>query len=109
MVSSLHGIGQKRGIELEQQLLQRVEPGPMHELAIVGVERGAAAAGLASRRMTSGAIHDALHVAEVAPASMIFVPSIGGKSHCPTEATEPRHLVQGVAVLAHTLATLAND
>ncbi|HEX4460502.1 MAG TPA: M20/M25/M40 family metallo-hydrolase, partial [Polyangia bacterium] len=60
-------------------------------------------------RMPSGAIHDALHVAEVAPASMIFVPSIGGKSHCPTEATDTRDLVRGVDVLARTLAILAND
>jgi allantoate deiminase len=109
VVSSLHGIGEKRQVELEQQLLQRVEPGPMHELAISAVERGAVAAGLRSRRMPSGAIHDALHMAEIAPTSMIFVPSIGGKSHCPTEATDPRHLAQGVAVLAHTLAILAND
>jgi allantoate deiminase len=109
VVSSLHGIGDQRGVEIEQQLLQRVEPGPMHERAISAVERGAAAAGLKSRRMPSGAIHDALHVAEVAPASMIFVPSIGGKSHCPTEATAPRHLVQGVEVLARTLALLANE
>jgi hydantoinase/carbamoylase family amidase len=109
VVSSLHGIGDKREVELEQQLLQRVEPGPMHELAISAVERGAIMAGLRSRRMPSGAIHDALHMAEIAPASMIFVPSIGGKSHCPTEATDPRHLAQGVEVLAHTLALLAND
>ena len=109
VVSSLHGIGQKRGIELEQQLLQRVEPGPMHEPAISAVERGAAAAGLRSMRMPSGAIHDALHMAEIVPSSMIFVPSIGGKSHCPTEATDPKHLAQGVLALAHTLAILGND
>ena len=109
VISSLHGIGEQRGVEIEQQLLQRVEPGPMHELAISAVERAAAAAGLTSRRMPSGAIHDALHVAEVAPASMIFVPSIGGKSHCPTEATDTRDLVRGVDVLARTLAILAND
>jgi allantoate deiminase len=109
VVSSLHGIGQKRGVELEQQLLQRVEPGPMHEPAIAAVERGAAAAGLASQRMPSGAIHDALHMAEIVPSSMIFVPSIGGKSHCPTEATDPKHLAQGVEALAHTLAILGND
>jgi allantoate deiminase len=109
VVSALHGIGEQRGVEIEQQLLQRVEPGAMHELAIAAVEKGAAAAGLGCRRMPSGAIHDALHMAEICPASMIFVPSIGGKSHCPTEATEPRHLVQGVEVLAHTLAILAND
>ncbi len=109
VVSSLHGIGDKRAVELEQRLLQRVEPGPMHELAIAAVERGAAAAGLRAQRMTSGAIHDALHMAEIAPSSMIFVPSIGGKSHCPTEATDPHHLAQGVEALAHTLAILAND
>ena len=108
-VSSLHGIGEQRGVEIEQQLLQRVEPGPMHERAIAAVERAAAEAGLRARRMPSGAIHDALHMAEIAPASMIFVPSIGGKSHCPTEATDPRDLVQGVAVLARTLAILANE
>jgi N-carbamoyl-L-amino-acid hydrolase len=109
VVSSLHGIGDQRGVEIEQRLLQRVEPGPMHERCIAAVERAAVAVGLGVRRMTSGAIHDALHVAEIAPASMIFVPSIGGKSHCPTEATEPGHLVQGVEVLAWTLAMLANE
>ena len=57
--------------------------------------------------MPSGAIHDALHLAEACPSTMIFVPSIGGKSHCPTEATDPQHLMQGCEVLAHTLAILA--
>lgn len=109
VVSSLHGIGDQRGVEIEQQLLQRVEPGAMHERCIAAVERAAEAARLGVRRMTSGAIHDALHVAEIAPASMVFVPSIGGKSHCPTEATDPQHLVQGVEVLARTLAILANE
>jgi allantoate deiminase len=109
VVSSLHGIGDQRQVEIEQQLLQRVEPGLMDELAIAAVEAGAREAGLGSMRMPSGAIHDALHMAEICPASMIFVPSIGGKSHCPTEATEPKDLAQGVAVLARTLAILANQ
>ena len=109
VVSSLHGIGDKRGVELEQQLLQRVEPGPMHELAIVAVQEAAVQAGLGHMRMASGAIHDALHMEEITPSSMIFVPSIGGKSHCPTEATDPKHLAQGVLVLAHTLQILGNS
>jgi allantoate deiminase len=99
---------QKRGVTVEQRLLQRVEPGPMHERAIEGVERAAAAAGLGCRRMPSGAIHDALHMAEICPTSMIFVPSIGGRSHCPTEDTEPRHLVLGCTVLARFLLEFAN-
>jgi allantoate deiminase len=108
VVSSLHGIGEQRGVEIEQLLLQRVEPGLMAERAMQAAERGAARAQLRSQRMPSGAIHDALHMAEVCAATMIFVPSIGGKSHCPTEATDPLHLLQGCEALAYTLIELAN-
>ena len=59
--------------------------------------------------MPSGAIHDALHMAEVAPSGMVFVPSRGGKSHCPEEDTATEQLVAGVAALARTLALLADD
>jgi hydantoinase/carbamoylase family amidase len=51
----------------------------------------------------SGAGHDAQVVGRVAPVGMIFVPSIGGVSHAPDEATEPRHLVAGANVLLHTV------
>jgi allantoate deiminase len=97
-----------RGIAVQQKRLQRVEPAMMDELAIGAVERAAHAAGLRAQRMHSGAIHDALHLAEIAPASMIFVPSVGGKSHCPEEATAPERLVQGATVLAYALADLAS-
>jgi allantoate deiminase len=96
-----------RGVSVEERMLQRVEPGPMDERAIAGVERAAAACGLRSRRMPSGAIHDALHMAEICPTSMIFVPSIGGRSHCPTEDTDPRHLALGCEVLARFLVEFA--
>jgi allantoate deiminase len=96
-----------RHVATQHRLLQRVEPGPMDERVIAAVERGAAAAGLRSHRMHSGAIHDALHMAELCPASMIFVPSQGGRSHCPEEASRPEHLVNGATVLAHALADLA--
>jgi acetylornithine deacetylase/succinyl-diaminopimelate desuccinylase-like protein len=48
-------------------------------------------------------------MAELCPSTMIFVPSVGGKSHCPEEATAPEHLAVGAAVLAETLAALASD
>jgi N-carbamoyl-L-amino-acid hydrolase len=40
---------------------------------------------------------------------MIFVPSKGGKSHCPDEETEPADLVAGANVLLHTLLALAGQ
>ena len=37
---------------------------------------------------------------------MLFVPSRGGRSHCPEEWTEPAHLEAGVAALLATLLEL---
>ena len=42
-------------------------------------------------------------VALVAPAAMIFVPSIDGRSHAPEEYTEPADLVRGVQALVEVL------
>jgi allantoate deiminase len=106
-VQDLLGGAERRGVGVSQRLLQRVDPGPMHELAMAAVERAAKNAKLASRRMLSGAIHDALHMAETCPSTMIFVPSKGGRSHCPGEDTDPKDLVQGCEVLAYTLVELA--
>ncbi|WP_321901882.1 M20 family metallo-hydrolase [Paraburkholderia tropica] len=59
-------------------------------------------------RLTSGAFHDAMYLAGHCPSAMLFVPSIGGISHNPVEATHPHHLVLGARALAHSLTTLCN-
>ena len=58
------------------------------------------------RRMTSGAGHDAMCLAAIAPAAMIFVPSRGGISHAPEEFTDPEHCVVGADVLLAALLRL---
>jgi hydantoinase/carbamoylase family amidase len=100
-------VAKRRGLQAEVTARQRVAPGPLDERVIAAVERAAAAQGLSSLRMTSGAIHDALHMASFCPSGMIFVPSRGGKSHCPEEETALEQMVRGVGVLAGTLAELA--
>lgn len=62
--------------------------------------------GLVSRRMPSGAGHDAQSIALLAPVGMIFVPSIGGISHSPEERTEDSDIVNGANVLLRTLLAL---
>lgn len=96
-----------RGVKATVTARQRVAPGPFDERVIGAVERAAAAESLASLRMPSGAIHDALHMAAFCPSGMIFVPSRGGKSHCPEEHTPIEELLPGCAVLARTLVALA--
>jgi hydantoinase/carbamoylase family amidase len=100
-------IARDRRLGVDVRRRQRVEPGPLDERVISAVERGAAACGLRSHRMLSGAIHDALHMANVCPSGMIFVPSKGGKSHCPEEETALDDMLRGCAVLASTLVDLA--
>lgn len=52
-----------------------------------------------SMLMLSGAFHDALFMARVAPAAMIFVPCRDGLSHNEAEFVEPRHSIIGAQML----------
>jgi len=51
----------------------------------------------------SGAGHDAMCLARVVPAAMLFVPSIGGHSHVAGEKTAPEDLELGIEALARAL------
>lgn len=57
--------------------------------------------------LNSGAGHDAMYMARIAPAGMIFVPSRGGISHNREEYTEPEQIMKGIDVLTETLRQLA--
>lgn len=59
-------------------------------------------------KMVSGAYHDAMHIARIAPIGMIFVPSKDGISHNPKEWTETIDIVKGVNILTDTIYYLAN-
>lgn len=68
--------------------------------------QAADAAGIEWAPIPSGATHDAVHMARLAPMGMIFVPSAGGRSHCPEEFTSTDRITTGVQVLADTLVRL---
>jgi allantoate deiminase len=105
--ADLDEIARARRVDLEVTLRQRVEPGPMAPQVQTVIEQAAAEANVQSLRMPSGAIHDALHMASFCPSGMIFIPSVGGKSHCPDEHSTLEQMELGALVLAHTLARLA--
>lgn len=64
------------------------------------------ASGLPWMALPSGATHDAAHLAAIAPMGMLFVPSRGGKSHCPEEWTNLEDISTGVGALMQTLLKL---
>lgn len=62
--------------------------------------------GLDSMKMISGASHDAQFLSSFCPTVMIFVPSVGGRSHCPEEWTNMKDLENGCNVLLHSVLEL---
>ena len=71
------------------------------------VEATAQRLGHSTRRMPSGAGHDAQMLARVCPTAMIFTPSVDGLSHNIAEYTEPDDITAGADVLLQTLLALA--
>ena len=63
------------------------------------IGRAASALSLQTRRLPSGAGHDAQQIARLCPMGMIFVPSVGGVSHSPKELTTWDDCARGANVL----------
>lgn len=70
---------------------------------LAAVAEGAAQAGHETRRMFSGAGHDSVYAARVAPTAMIFVPCAGGVSHNEAESATPQDCATGAQVLLNAV------
>jgi N-carbamoyl-L-amino-acid hydrolase len=71
------------------------------------IERAAEKLGLGSRRLPSGAGHDAQMMATLGAMGMIFTPSIGGVSHSPRELTRWDDCARGAEMLLETVLAMA--
>ena len=76
---------------------------------VVVAEAAARAVGVPHRRLTSGASHDANHMAALCPIGLLFIPCRDGRSHCPEEWAETEHLATGTRVLLELLLRLDRD
>ena len=71
------------------------------------IERHCEEKHLAYKHMNSGAGHDSMVFGKHFPTAMIFVPSIGGISHNPTEATAVADIQTGFELLCDVLKELS--
>ncbi len=67
------------------------------------VEKSAQECGYSNRRIYSGPGHDAQFAIDLVPTTMIFVPSVGGHSHCEIEYTPVENCLKGANVLLNTI------
>jgi allantoate deiminase len=100
-------IGRERELVVEMHTLRDRPPVSLNERATDVLRRAARAGGIEPRDMTSGAGHDSQILTAAANVAMLFVPSIGGRSHCGDEATAAEDVVLGTRVLATALRDLA--
>ncbi len=67
------------------------------------------AIGASTTVMPSGAGHDAMNLAADVPTAMLFVPSIGGRSHDPAEDTSEADIGRGARVYCDTVRRVLAD
>lgn len=82
-------------------------PVPMDQDIIALIEDTCERLGVSHKLMNSGAGHDAMNMAALAPSGMIFVPCREGISHNPDESVAAEDIMTGVDVLTETLYQLA--
>jgi len=96
----------QRGVTCAIKVLERRAAVPMNEGLRAALHTTLESLDKNVMPVPSGAGHDTMCVATVAPAAMIFVPSVGGRSHVGTEYTAPEDLELGVEALARAIVAV---
>jgi N-carbamoyl-L-amino-acid hydrolase len=94
-------------VEVALDVFARIEPAPMDERLAAALAEASRGEGETPLTLPSGAGHDAMVVSRVLPSAMLFIPSIGGRSHDIAEDTAEEDIVLGCKVLARAVEKLA--
>ena len=102
-------IAARHGTPIKIDETWRVAHAPFDEKLVQRVLETAGQLGCSSLHMVSGAGHDASYMNQVCPTAMIFVPSIGGRSHVEVENTRWEDCEAGANVLLHCILKTAGE
>ena len=102
-------IAEERGVELATVPRFEHEAVRCAPELVAELERAVRARGIAPLRLVSGAGHDAVQLAALAPVAMLFVRCAGGVSHDPAESVAEDDVAVALDVLDELLAGLAKE
>ncbi len=91
------------GLRIEIEQVSAYPAQAFHPECIAAVARAASKLGYSHMPAVSGAGHDAVYLARVAPTGMIFIPCKDGISHNEIEDARPEHVTAGANVLLHAM------
>ena len=96
-------ISQETGLPIAINLVSSYPAQPFHADCVDAVARAATALGYSHMPVVSGAGHDAVYMARLAPAGMVFIPCKDGISHNEIEDATPADITAGCNVLMHAM------
>ena len=99
LAAYLEELASVEGVEISTTSLSRFEPVEFDPATVDLVETTGRRLGYTTRRMSSGAGHDAQMLARVCPTAMVFTPSVNGLSHNIAEFTHATDIEAGANVL----------
>ncbi len=102
-------LAEAEGVTITTTSLARFEPVEFDTAMVDLVEATARRLGHSTRRMPSGAGHDAQMLARICPTAMVFTPSVNGLSHNIAEFTEGTDIEAGANVLLHVVLELLGE
>ncbi len=102
-------IAKERGIGVEVLTIREEDPVPLDKRLLRLTRELCDEKQINYEIMPSGAGHDAMQMAKITPAGMIFVPSKRGISHNPLEWTDPKDIALGTQLLMETMVRVANE
>jgi len=105
----IHEIARRRKIRAEILPLREEYPVPLDERLIRLLQECCKSRNITYEIMPSGAGHDAMQMAKVTPAAMLFIPSRRGISHSPLEWSEPEDICLGAQLLLDSIIRIGNE
>jgi N-carbamoyl-L-amino-acid hydrolase len=100
-------IAAELNLGVEVRVPTRLAPVVFDQALVNTVRRAAEHLGYRHRNIVSGAVHDACHLAAIAPTAMIFSPCVKGISHNEAEDIRPEWATAGANVLYHAVLETA--
>ncbi|CAN7246947.1 Zn-dependent hydrolase [Acidovorax sp. LjRoot194] len=96
-------VAQEHGVQVHIEMVSSYPAQVFHAECVEAVARATARLGYSHMPAVSGAGHDAVYMAKLAPAGMIFIPCKDGISHNEIEDAKPEHITAGCNVLLHAM------
>lgn len=100
---AIQDVQTRRRVRVAVECLESRAAAPMHSQLREALRRAVARLGERALELPSGAGHDAMCLSRIAPTAMLFVPSIGGRSHVAEERTSDADLELGVQALTESI------